>query len=107
MAVGAGGRRVDVRHGPALVEDGMAGGTAEFVDGHSVGPPSAAYVFWSFSDGDESGTALGTSALCTSEWIDVALLRNPKISRPDYSKLKMSRQDCYIARHRVGHRRYT
>src|SRR3984957_11576921 len=36
VAVGAAGRRVGIGHGPALVEDGVTGRTAEFVDGHEM-----------------------------------------------------------------------
>ncbi len=43
VTVGTGRRRVSVGHGPALVEDGVTGRTAEFVDGHG-GPPPAAYA---------------------------------------------------------------
>ena len=39
VPVGAAGRRVGIGHGPALVEDGVTGRTAEFVDGHGGGPP--------------------------------------------------------------------
>src|SRR5580693_3526083 len=36
VAVGATRRRVGIGHGPALVEDGVTGRTAEFVNGHVV-----------------------------------------------------------------------
>ena len=36
VAVGATRRRIGIGHGPALVEDGMTGRTAEFVNGHVV-----------------------------------------------------------------------
>jgi hypothetical protein len=36
VAVGATRRRVSIGHGPALVEDGVTGRTAEFVNGHVV-----------------------------------------------------------------------
>ena len=40
VPVGAARRRVGIGHGPALVEDGVTGRTAEFVDGHGGGPPA-------------------------------------------------------------------
>ena len=39
VTVGAARRRVGVGHGPALVEDGVTGRAAEFVDGHGGEPP--------------------------------------------------------------------
>ncbi len=43
VAVGARRNGVGVSHAPALVEDGVTGRAAKFVDGHQ-GPPPAAYV---------------------------------------------------------------